>query len=94
MAVKATYVLDDATAQLIRRLSERGRKSQSQVVREAVREYAAREEKTSEDERRQWLQAFDELAARLPERPQEEVTRELDAVARSRRTGWSRKAGQ
>ena len=46
MAVKSTYVLDDATAQLIRRLSERGRKSQSQVVREAVREYAAREEKS------------------------------------------------
>jgi predicted transcriptional regulator len=45
---KVTFSLDDETVQLLRRVAERSRKAQSLVVREAVAQYAAREEKLTD----------------------------------------------
>lgn len=90
MAVKSTFVLDDVTAQTIRRLAERTRKPQSLVVREAVAHYAAREEKSTPEERERWLSTFDELVARVAPREAAEVQKEQADLRAARRAGWTR----
>lgn len=94
MAVKATFVLDDATAATIRRLAERSRKPQSLVVREAVAHYASREEKLTEAERTRWLSTFNELVARVEPRSTARIRKELAEIRATRKAGWSRKAGR
>ncbi len=88
--VKVTFTLDDATVRTLRKVAARARKPQSLVVREAVAHYAARERKMTSEERERWLRTFDELIAKVPPRPREDVERELKEVRRSRRTGWVR----
>jgi predicted transcriptional regulator len=44
---KVTYTLDDRTVDLLKRTAAQQRKPQSQVVREAIAEYAARVERLS-----------------------------------------------
>jgi predicted transcriptional regulator len=61
---KVTFSLDEATVRLLRRVSEQKRKAQSLVVREAIAEYGAREEKLPDDERQRRLAVIRELAAR------------------------------
>ena len=41
---KVTFSLDDEAVRLLRRVAERSRKPQSLVVREAIAQYAARDE--------------------------------------------------
>jgi hypothetical protein len=48
---KVTFTLDDATVAESRRRAQRLGRSQSQVVREAMAEYAARADRVSERER-------------------------------------------
>lgn len=90
---KVTFSLDDETVQLLRRVAERSRKAQSLVVREAVAQYAAREEKLTEAERERLLTVLRDIKARPVTRPTADVDRELRDVRRSRRTGWSRPVG-
>ena len=90
MATKVTYSLDDETVRRIRRLAERSRKPQSLVVREAVAQYAAREEKLTPEERDRKLALLREFAGKLPTRPQDEVDRELEDLRQARRVGWVR----
>ena len=90
---KVTFSLDDETVQLLRRVAERSRKAQSLVVREAVAQYAAREEKLTDEERERLLSVLRDIKARPVTRPVGEVDRELQDVRRSRRTGWSRPVG-
>ena len=90
MATKVTYSLDDETVRRIRRLAERSRKPQSLVVREAVAQYAAREEKLTPEERDRKLALLREFAGKLPTRPQDEVDRELEELRQARRVGWDR----
>jgi hypothetical protein len=87
---KLTFSLDDETVRLLRRVSERSRKAQSLVVREAVAQYAAREETLTDAERERLLTVLRDIRAQPVTRPASEVDRELQHVRRSRRTGWSR----
>ncbi|HEX6210449.1 MAG TPA: ribbon-helix-helix protein, CopG family [Methylomirabilota bacterium] len=92
--VKVTFTLDAETVVRLRQTAERLRKPQSQVVREAVAEYAAAADRLSEAERRRLLETFDRLVPELPRRPLQEVETELRAVRRARRSGGRGTAGR
>jgi len=92
-AVKMTFSLDERTAMRLRQAAERQAKPQSEIVREAIDEYAARLDRLSETERRRLLRAFDELVPAIPRRPQREVRAELEELRRTRRAG-GRKGSQ
>lgn len=89
---KLTFSLDDDIVRLLRRTAERTRKPQSLIVREAIAQYAAREEKLSDAERERLLKVLRDIKAKAPTRPQADVEQELKTIRRSRRTGWSRPA--
>jgi predicted transcriptional regulator len=92
--VKLTFALDEATVDRLRRTAARMRKPQSQVVREAIGEYAARAEKLSEDERQRMLAVLDRAMRRPPARAAAEVDAELREIrAARRRWGRPRPAG-
>jgi len=88
--VKVTYTLDDATVAEIRRTAERLGRPQSQVVREAVAEYAARADRVGERERLRTVSILTSLKKTPSTRPAKEVDAELDAVRRARRKGGRR----
>jgi len=93
MATKATFTLDDETMQMVRRLAQRARKPQSQIVREAVAHYAAREETLTDGERERKLAILREFAARPPQpgdKTSDDVDRELADLRQARREGWAR----
>ena len=85
--VKLTFSVDEQTARTLRQTAERLKKPQSMVVREAVAEYAARQGRLTEAERRRMLKAIDEMMKRPPTRPQAEAEREIREIRRSRRHG-------
>ena len=87
---KLTFSLDEETVRLLRTVAERRRKPQSLVVREAIAEYAARDEKLTDADRARKLQVLEELAAFPATRGQAAVDRELREVRRARRAGWRR----
>ena len=87
--VKVTFTLDDETVERLRRLAARLRRPQSQVVRESIREYEARSDKLSEDERRRILELLDRITQAPPTRPQAEVDAELRGIRAARRR-WAR----
>lgn len=88
--VKVTFTLDAATIARLNQAAERLAKPKSQVVREAIRDYAERTGRLSEVERRRMLRAIDEMVARIPTRPQSEVDRELRELRAARRSGGRR----
>ncbi|MBI4635214.1 MAG: ribbon-helix-helix protein, CopG family [Candidatus Rokubacteria bacterium] len=85
--VKMTFTLDQPTADRLRRAAARLGKPQSQVVREAIREYSERIGKLSEGERLRLLQVFDSVVAAIPARPVAEVEEELRAIRDARKRG-------
>ena len=89
---KLTFSLDDETVATLRRTAERTRKPQSQVVREAIAQYAAQEDTTSLSERERLLTVVRQLRTKHSTRSAADVDRELREVRQSRRTGWSRTA--
>jgi len=82
-----TFTLDEQTAARIDRTAARLGIPKSRVVREAVREYAARVGRLSEEERVRMLAVFDEVVARIPDRPDKAVDREIESVRRARKRG-------
>ena len=82
--------LDDETVETLRRTAERSRKPQSQVVREAIAEYAAREDRLTDAERDRLLGVLRGIRSRPATRSKTAVDGELQEIRRSRRTGWSR----
>jgi len=88
--IKMTFTLDERTAERIDRTAQRLGVSKSGVVREAVREYAARAGSLSEGERLRLLDVFDAVVPRIPLRPADAVDREIAAVRRARREGGRR----
>lgn len=84
---KMTFVLDDSTADTLRKTSYRLGKPQSLVVREAIQEYAANRDKLTEEERQRMLTALDQLLATPPTRTAEEVDEELREI-REHRGQW------
>jgi hypothetical protein len=89
---KVTFTLDVATVSRLRRAAERLSKPQSEVVREAIRDYSERIGKLSEGERLALLRRFDDLVPRIPSRPLREVEEEIAAVREARRAGGRRTA--
>ena len=88
--VKVTFTLDDRTVLRLRQAAARLNKPQSQVVREAVGEYADRVGRLSEQERVQMLAALDAIVKRRPTRPVADVDEELRAIRTARRGGGRR----
>jgi hypothetical protein len=85
-----TFSLDEGTAARLRTAAERLGKPQSQVVREAVAEYADRIGRLSDSERAAMLQAFDRLVPSLPSRPAMDVDAEIRQLRAARRRGGRR----
>lgn len=85
--VKMTFSLDEETAVYLRATAERLARPKSQVVREAIRDYAQRADRLSAAERRKMLSLFDELVPLIPARPEEEVEAELAAIRSARHGG-------
>jgi Ribbon-helix-helix protein, copG family len=91
--VKVTFTLDDGTVAEIRRTAARLGTAQSQVVRDAVAEYAARADRLSERERLRMLSVLDTLRHAPLSRPAGDVDAELRAVRSARRRGGRRSSG-
>jgi hypothetical protein len=90
--VKATFTLDDETVTRLRRTAARLAKPQSQVVREAIREYDARSGKLSDDERRRLLEAFDRLVPAIRARSARDARAEIQEIREARRTSSAKRA--
>lgn len=90
-SIKMTFTLDDQTAERIDRTARRLGLPKSGVVREAVREYAARAGSLGEEERRRLLAVFDKVVARVPARSARAVDREIAEVRKARREGGRRR---
>jgi predicted DNA-binding protein len=88
--VKVTYTLDDETVQRVRRVAARLGKPQSQVVREAVKQYDAHSDKLSDAERARMLEVLTRIRKAPPTRPQTDVDAELRDIRRARRR-WARR---
>jgi predicted transcriptional regulator len=88
--VKVTFTLDDETVERLKRLATRLGRPQSQVVRESTKDYEARSDKLSEDERRRLLAVLDRIRRAPPTRPQAEVDAELREIRTARRR-WARR---
>jgi hypothetical protein len=89
-SVKLTFSLDAGTVERLRTTAARLGMPQSQVVREAVSEYAARADRLSDAERDSLLRAFDRLLPAVPGRPAASVDVELRAIRTARRRGGRR----
>ncbi len=85
--VKVTFTIDDETARRLRKLSERARKPQSLIVREAIAHYAAAEEdvRVPENERDRQLAILRRIRAQGALRSAEDADAELQALRESRR---------
>jgi len=85
-----TFTLDEETIRSLRATAARLAKPQSQVVREAVMDYAARAGRLSEVERLRMLKAFDRVVAVVPRRPARYVDDELREIRAARKRGGRR----
>ena len=88
--VRVTFSLDEATVAELRRTALRVRKPQSQVVREAVADYAARADRLSESERSRLLGVLERLRDAAPTRSAGAVDAELRGLRAARRAGGRR----
>jgi metal-responsive CopG/Arc/MetJ family transcriptional regulator len=85
--IKMTFSLDEPTVARLNEASVALRKPKSEIVREAIRDYAERIGRLSEVERIRLLGVFDEVVAVIPERPAADVDAELAEIRRARREG-------
>ena len=85
--VKVTFTLDDETVARLRRVAARLGKPQSRVVRDAVKDYEARSDRLSEEDRRRMLAALAAHLRRPPTRPASAVDREIREIRAGRRRG-------
>jgi predicted DNA-binding protein len=89
---KVTFTLDAETVARLRRTAARLSKPQSQIVREAIRDYDERSGKLSDEERRRLLEAFDRLVSAKPTRPARAAEDEIREIRRARRASSLRRA--
>ncbi len=83
--IKMTFSLDEATAARLEDAAASLHKPKSEIVREAILDYADRAGRLSEAERRRLLDVFDEVIPAIPARPASEVDEELEELRRARR---------
>jgi hypothetical protein len=89
--VKVTFTLDDETVGRLRRLSAKLRRPLSQIVRESVKDYEARSDKLSEEERQRLLAVLDQIMEAPRTRSRAEVDAELREIRESRRRAFERR---
>ena len=87
---KLTFSLDDETVAALKKAAERTRKPQSLIVREAIAEYARRDERLSKSERERMLDVVRRIKRRPAAGTAADVESELRGIRRSRRNGWTR----
>ena len=85
-----TFTFDEETVERLRKTAARLGRPQSQVVREAIQQYALNGGKLSEDDRQRKLAIMDRILARRPTRTRSEVQSEIEGIRTSRRTGGRR----
>ena len=88
--VKVTFTLDERTVSRLRQAAARENKPQSQVIREAVNDYADRVGRLSEAERVRTLATLDAIVRKKPTRSPADVDRELQSIRMARRGGGRR----
>lgn len=88
--VKATFSIDEVTAAQLKRAASRLGRPQSEVVRDAIRDYAARVGRLSEQERLRMLEV-NRVVPAIPSRPAARVDAELRALRAARRAGGRRR---
>lgn len=88
---KMTFSLDDATVATLKRAAARARKPQSWVVREAVAEYGAKEDRLNPEEQKRMLEVIDRLQRAPVTRTQADVDREIAEIRASRRLAGQRR---
>ncbi len=89
--VKATFTLDEVTVARLRRTADRLGRPQSQIVRDAIRDYADHVGRLGDEERTRLLDAFDRLVPRIPSKTAAAVDAELGALRAARRKGGRRR---
>jgi hypothetical protein len=89
-SVKSTFTLDEPTVARLEAVAGQLAKPKSEIVREAIHDYADRIGMLSEKERVRMLRILDEMLPMVPERPIEEVEAELAEIRRARRGGGRR----
>ena len=87
---KLTFSLDEATVEALRKAARRTGKAQSLIVREAIAEYATRDERLTDAQRDRLLGALRRIRSRPVSGSEADVEVELREIRRSRRAGWSR----
>ena len=85
--IKVTFTLDDDTVAFLGRTAHRLGMPKSLVVREAIRVYGEQAGLLSAEERDRTLSVFDDVTRDIPDRPRQEVERELADIRASRRAG-------
>jgi hypothetical protein len=85
--IKMTFSLDESTATRLRDAAAATHKPKSEIVREAIQDYAERVGRLTEAERRRLLGVFDEFVPAIPARHDGEVEKELAELRRARRLG-------
>ena len=93
-SVKSTFTLDEPTVARLEAVAGQLAKPKSEIVREAIHDYADRIGMLSEKERVRMLRILDEMLPMVPERPIEEVEAELAEIRRARRGGGRRTTGE
>lgn len=93
-SIKMTFSLDEKTAHRLNQTAERLSMAKSEVVREAIQDYAARAGRLSEMEKLRLLQAFDDHVPVIPDRPADEVDQELEEVQLARQGGGRQRSGE
>lgn len=86
--MRVTFSIDDETDAALRRVSQALGTSKSDVVRRAIREFEARCDRLTEQERRQKLVILSQLRSEPASRSGEEVKTELQEIREARRAGW------
>ena len=92
--VKVTFTLDGETVERLRGMASRMAKAQSQVVREAIKEYEARAARLTEEERARALGIVDRMLREPPTRTAAEVDAELGAIRVARRRWGQRRSAR
>ena len=87
---KVTLTLDDETVKRLRRLAARLGRPLSHIVRDSIKDYAARSDKLSEEERRRMLAVLEEIMKAPRTRSRAEVQAELREIRAARRHGGRR----
>jgi predicted DNA-binding protein len=86
--VKVTFTLDDTTVARLNETARRLSKPKSEVVREAIEAYHAKNDRLSDAERERMLKALREYALLPTVGTAADREREQREIRESRRRGW------